>query len=437
MLKPLAILSLAGVLLTGCSAINKPENSEQAVTPSDSHYSVKRIIGKSDNDVSIILSFSGGGTRAAALSYGVLEELHQTPVTINQEQQALVSEVDVISSVSGGSFTSAYYGLYQDKIFTDYKQDFLYQDVRDALMGRLMNPASWFSGLGRTGAAKQYYNEQLFGDATFADIDLAQSPYIIINASDITTGLRFSFIQEYFNLLCSDINDYPIANAVAASAAVPVLFEPIVLNNYDTCQRQSVATQSQSLSYRSQQTMSEINEYENKQKNQYIHLVDGGITDNLGLLAIYDMMELGQLHKHVQIDRPKSEHHVVVISVDASTTPEHGIGQSADLPSLEQTLNSVTDIQLHRYNDATKELFEKSMQRWAQDASNEQVTVVPHFIQVSFANTQDPSKRHKFNQVPTDLVLDKAIIDDIIAEGRQQLKTNPKYQMLLRQLNHQ
>ena len=48
-------------------------------------------------------------------------------------------------------------------------------------------------------------------------------------------GVRFSFVQEYFNLLCSDLSSFPVARAVTASSAVPVLFNPVVVENYRAC----------------------------------------------------------------------------------------------------------------------------------------------------------------------------------------------------------
>ncbi|MFZ3138013.1 MAG: patatin-like phospholipase family protein [Thermodesulfovibrionales bacterium] len=79
-----------------------------------------RMPGKSDNML-LFVTFSGGGTRAAALSYGVLEELSKTEVVIDGKKRRLLDEIDAISSVSGGSFTAAYYGLFGDRIFEDFE----------------------------------------------------------------------------------------------------------------------------------------------------------------------------------------------------------------------------------------------------------------------------------------------------------------------------
>jgi NTE family protein len=136
----------------------------------------------------VILAFSGGGTRAAALSYGVLAQLQQVKFMSMNGERTLLDEVDVISSVSGGSFTSAYYGLYGDRIFVDYEERFLRSDVEGALLRGLLNPLRWFSSHGRTEMAVSYYQQSLFGDATFADLARRDAPLILINSSDLSTG---------------------------------------------------------------------------------------------------------------------------------------------------------------------------------------------------------------------------------------------------------
>ncbi len=53
----------------------------------------------------------------ASFAYGVLKELSRTQMSTDKSSRPLLHEVDVISSVSGGSFTSAYYTLHGDRIF--------------------------------------------------------------------------------------------------------------------------------------------------------------------------------------------------------------------------------------------------------------------------------------------------------------------------------
>ncbi len=79
------------------------------------------------------------------------------------------------------------------------------------------------------------YEESIFHGATFADMKQKGGPLILINASDLSYGLRFTFIQEYFDFLCSDIASFPVARAVTASSAVPVLFDPVVVQNFQHC----------------------------------------------------------------------------------------------------------------------------------------------------------------------------------------------------------
>ncbi len=99
---------------------------------------------------------------------------------------------------------------------------------------KALNPFLLFSKKGRTDSAIKYYQKFLFHDATFADMIRPDRPMIIINSSDLGYGVCFSFIQEYFDLLCSELSSYPVADAVAASSAVPIVFNPIVIENFDT-----------------------------------------------------------------------------------------------------------------------------------------------------------------------------------------------------------
>ena len=224
------------LVLAGCTSYGVIENDAATDVDPTQTYSIRALTGRGhSDDMSLILAFSGGGTRAAALAYGVLQELRDTSLGSGENQRRLLDEIDVITSVSGGSFASAYYGLHGDRIFDDFEDVFLRQDFQGHLIRSLFNPAFWFSSTGRTEMAVKFYEKQVFHDATFADMRKAGGPLVVINASDLGYGVRFSFVQEWFNLLCSDISSFPVARAVTASSAVPVLFKPVVVQNYMDC----------------------------------------------------------------------------------------------------------------------------------------------------------------------------------------------------------
>ena len=150
----------------------------------------------------IVLAFSGGGTRAAAFSYGVLEFLRNTQVVApNGAKFRLLDSVDVITGVSGGSFTALAYGLYGDKLFADYEQRFLKRNVQGELLSRAINPAYWgdllSTGWGRSELAANYYDEILFNGATFGDLDRGNGPLIMASATDISTGRPGDLYPEH------------------------------------------------------------------------------------------------------------------------------------------------------------------------------------------------------------------------------------------------
>src|SRR5262245_65649534 len=95
-------------------------------------------------DSLVMLAFAGGGTRAAALSYGVLEELRRTPIVVNGHQHSLLDEVDLVAGVSGGSFTALAYALYGQRLFHEYPYRFLKRNVQGELIRRVLSQTSWF-----------------------------------------------------------------------------------------------------------------------------------------------------------------------------------------------------------------------------------------------------------------------------------------------------
>lgn len=436
-------LTAMTLLLSACASYGVIENDTIGTPVLESEYSVRNKVRTDENqDLSLFLSFSGGGTRAAAMAYGVMQELRDTMVEINSEQSRMLDQVDVISSVSGGSFTSAYYGLYGDGLFETFEDVFLRYDIEQHLVGQVLNPFHWFGRKGRTERAIEYYEKQVFHNATFSDMKNPERPLIVINASDLAYGVRFSFIQEYFDLLCSDLSSYSVARAVTASSAVPVVFNPVVLENYSDCSHVDLSWLDALRRQAEEEEDPELRElaaglesYEDKSQRRYIHFVDGGITDNIGLRAYYDVLTLSggaeAFMDNVRKTRPSK---VAMIAIDASTTPVYEMDQSTKQPSIKDSIGAVSGVQLHRYNTATLELMEVSLRTWSEKLSADGDPITTYFIDISIEEMQQPEARQFFNKVPTSFSLTDEQVDRLIKAGRELLRSHPQFQQLLSDL---
>ena len=420
------------MLLAGCATYgridNQPLTSAAARQPGYG-MSEAASAGRRD-DITLVLAFSGGGSRAAALAYGVLLELRDTRIGANGDRR-LLDEVDAISAVSGGSFTAAYYGLHGDDTFRDFESGFLRRDLTSDVLHRILSPRRWFTPEGRSDAASTLYDGTIFKGATFADLQRRNGPLIVINASDLEGGIRFAFLQEFFDLLCSDLRSYPLADAVAASSAVPVLFEPVVLQNNSGCTAPHLPQPAED-SPQLQQVVKGLRGYADKQQRHYVHLADGGLTDNLGLRAFQETIDLaGGLRPFLRKIGREPNGHVVVVSVDASGKAAEGLGLERRAPSMLRAVDIMSDVQLHRYNAATLEQMQDSLQRWAKDVSTPERKVQPRLVTVALRDVVDEAERERLSRISTNFDLEGGQVDALVAAGRALLRANPEFRGLL------
>ena len=442
-------LMIATLLTASCSSKGKIANQPVSQLPDDStSYSFSNHIDKNGlGNIMMVLAFSGGGTRAAALSYGVLEELRDTQILVDGQPQRLLDEIDRISSVSGGSFTAAYYGLFGDDIFTDYKDLFLYRDVEGELMKKIIRPFNAlgrsFSSVSRTEDAIGFYDSQIFKGKTFADLQRTSTPYILINATDLNSHHQFVFSQRQFDFLCSDLNQFEVARAVAASSAVPVLFHPVLVKKHPDCAmerpgwlRDAAQQVEETGDLRLEEIVQSMEYYIDDNTPPYATLVDGGVTDNLGLRAIYRNMMLsgGAVKLFYSKKETAPIQHIVVLVVNASTTAVTEIGRSDEIPSIFDVLTAVTDIQLHLYNTESNTLLKNELVQLVETLSKADSPIQPYFIEVSIEDVEDPEKSTYLNEIPTSFFLEKEQADTVIEVARQLLRQNEEFRRLLTNL---
>lgn len=415
------------------------------------------------NDLTLMMTFSGGGTRSAALSYGVLQQLRDTPIIINGKKRRLLDEIDLISSVSGGSFTSAYYGLFGDEIFKSFEKTFLKRRVQTELLRlSLLSPKAWIklapSLFERSDLAADYFNRVIFKKKTFGDMR-PDAPTIVINATDLSLGQGFSFTDYHFNWICSDLDSYPVSRAVAASAAVPVVFSPITLQNHaGTCETSPTVWQVEERNAQIKPKLADKKDTSDRQKRhidalrvknyrdnknlKYLHLVDGGVADNLGIRSIIDIVSfhnnnIWQAMKNYGMSESKK---MVFINVNAASYVNPIIGKTRRGPSTVNVIDTTTTIQSNKYSNETIDLLRQQFPLWKKqiqqgrcDESNTKNCADIEF-QLIEINLEDLNANEiaELGIVPTTLELPNKTIDQLKAAGKNLLVRSEQFQELIR-----
>lgn len=431
---------LCTAVLSACATTYIPEN--EALTHIDESTGYRRFQENrlaEQGDTTIYLAFSGGGTRAAAVSYGVMQELRDTLIEAKGEQVRVLDEVDTISSVSGGSFTSAYYGLFGDQLFENYEEDFLRRNVQGTLIKQLFNPVNWYkgiaSGFDRKELAIDYYERYIFKGATFADMR-EDGPFIEINATDLATGLRFTFLQERFDLMCADLSSFSVARAVTASSSVPVAFPTVVIKNHaDQCDITGTTAwnilENTNIEGSSQEHLVDgLKSYRDVERRKYIHLVDGGISDNLGLRGAIDRLE-GIKDLKGSVSRENPPKNIILILVNADVDAQRSLEATPDNPSAGTTMGAFLDAQMELYSDETRDRVRENVKEFNQHAANTGIPTRMYFSEVSFDNVKSQTLRSLLNSMPTSLELEDEQIEQLIIAGRVLLRQEPSYNRFL------
>ena len=443
-----ALLGL--VALTGCSSVQYPVNAPLASAGSAVPYTLQQPFrSPGDEELTIVLTFSGGGSRAAALAFGVVEELARHEIEWRGRRERLIDEVDLVYGVSGGSILAAYWSLRGDAVLTEFPERFLVRDIQKRLfddfisVGNLWRVSSPRFGRGELLAER--LDNSLFDGATFSQLATQRKgPFAVISAADLANGSRFDFLQEYFDLLCSDLGSFSVARAVAASSAVPLVFSPITLWNHGrNCPRLlPAAAFSQSDGpttigeTRAQRRLNDLLRYLDAEQHPYVHLVDGGVADNLALRGMLERDGLKRAAGNTEPDPWLGRiRKALLITVDAGTDAVSPIEKSADVPRVGQVVEAMTDIPIQRYSDETRYLFQQTMVQWRNDANwkgDADPQHAPlHMVEVSLRSEHDAVLRQKLLAIPTTLYLPPAEVQQLRETGARMLRDSPEFQRLL------
>ena len=472
------------VLCCGCASypVNPPL---EEIDENTGYRMANRTLGEKNSDeLFIVLSLSGGGTRAAALDYGVFQYLDR--IQFGTDNRSLLDEVDLISSSSGSSLVAAYFGLFGQQTFLDdFVDDVLYRNVETALKGSILNPVAWprlaSRDFSRGDLVAEYFNKHIFDGLTFADMR-QQRPTIMLNATDMGIGAQFSFLQGYFDLICSDLSQVSVARAVTASMAFTPGFTPITLKNYNDgrCGYQTPAWVRDALNAGVDAdpllhaAARDMTSYEVIDKRPYIHLLDSGISDNMGIRVPQLVFRVTNQFDQL-IDGTIKK--LVIIMVDAKPKTYFKGDLKARPPNALTSIKTSASRPLANYSSETVNLIKRNVSDTHKKSLEQQRTRVscndhakalceqleldadcyekvanscldmfginqdhPHqefgiyLVHVTFQSIENQAKRERFQSIPTKLELPEEQVNRLIEVAPELLQKDPDFHFLLRDL---
>jgi predicted acylesterase/phospholipase RssA len=300
-LKGLALLVAAILLLASCGApkiYNDGDRFRSAgqIMPATAYNFINWIEGEHEPKIQpdvIIVTLSGGGIRAAALAASTLEQLHK--FTINGKP--LTDNIVMVSSTSGGSIAAGYIAVHGFGHYDEFRRDFLTRkNTRDLFLSGA-GPKIFYD----RSSIMQEFLENRFGMQMLTFGQLLQRkdrPFFVFNATDLSGGRQFRFVQSDFNLICTDLQDMPVSVGVAASAAIPFLLTDVEMKNrWDDCplKKEDVAGALSDSYFDAGQSATQHYRYNLvhafdadsslpvRSRPRFLHLADGGLVDNLGV----------------------------------------------------------------------------------------------------------------------------------------------------------
>jgi NTE family protein len=454
------ICALAAVLtITACASPVRTTELNQVDQFSGYRYgTLEQKAPKAVDKAAVVLTFSGGGTRAAAFADGVLQALAETEVKAHDGTLPLASQVDLVSSVSGGSVTAAYFALGGIAGLADLEQNFLYSDIMTRLITRtLFNPLQLIYP--RIDIFESYLDDNVFHNKTYKDLidaDLpgkTRRPYIVLNAADMASGSVFSFNQDQFDLICADLADLKIADAVSASAAFPVALSPLTLKNRAPCDAQHnaplvdisgwqtedgwpepkrivvdrAAKAIDGMNYPEAENLARFRRgtvaltYLNRDnKKDFIQLLDGGIADNLALtLPLTLLTSQSESPSFLSWVNSRKADKLLLIVVNARGQADNDLGKRARPPGTIDTLITAIGTPI----DAT------SFQLLAKlDLLVDNRFKPKSIVLIDFDLITNPDCRAHFHNMATSWTLGRPDVDDLIALGTAMVLQSPSYQ---------
>jgi len=193
-----------------------------------------------------------------------------------------------------------------------------------------------------------------------------------------------------------------------------------------------------------------LQELDNGVEDPYFHLVDGGISDNLGLRSVLDVLETYEaLHDAGQPTPLDHIRRIIIFVVNSLSIPSTKWNMSENPPGTIDILIKSAGVPIDRYSGEMVEQLKDIDARWntlrqfrgsvafakIKDPAMRQIVNAPNadidVVDVSFKALQDKSERDYLNQLPTSFALPDEAVDRLRAAARTLILNSPDLQKAL------
>jgi NTE family protein len=182
-----------------------------------------------------------------------------------------------------------------------------------------------------------------------------------------------------------------------------------------------------------------------------LHLVDGGISDNLGLRGVLDVLETYEaLHGAGQPTPLDHIRRIIIFVVNSLSTPSTKWNKSENPPGSIDILIKSAGVPIDRYSGELVEQLRDIQERWntlrrirdssafakGKDPAMTNIVNAPnadiYVIDVSFKALKDKSERDYLNQLPTSFALPDEAVDRLRAAAQTIILNSPDFQQVLK-----
>lgn len=435
------------IFTAACAGLpdTRPVNTQLTAPPP-----LAPVVDLASDDDAIALAFSGGGARAASFSLGVLEQLRDTRAA---DGKPLISKVALVTAVSGGAITAAWFGQHGADGLDEFRAALLDKDWQSQLNTSFISPQNWDrlmqGGLNGPDKLSRWLDKEVFDGAHMSD--LRPAPQIVINATDLYSGAPFAFASPWFDAICADLPSVNLSDAVAASMAVPIAFRPVVLKTFATdCPAPlpgwvGKAELDRSAPILLRETARSFRFYREPERMKYVHLTDGGVADNFGVSSLVTLRAAANTpfapfsaHDAVELRR------FTFLIINAERDPEGAWALKEGGPDGTQLIETALSIAVNAPKRAAADALRDTLQTWKAETiawrcalTREEAgqlgagpdwdcrDLTVRLDMISFADLKDP-RFAKLGQAATAVSLPGDTISDLIAGGRQAIAQNPE-----------